>query len=650
MLAAVSVCLMMQGFVWAGVMPIVPPQTPGTGPSDVKDIQSRIYQSIEKQARNVLTKVHLWEGDPTLKLITESKHEEHWIRPNTGAVIGLSFLCRFGPYDENITGVSKETLLNGTILPMMRYLIAIHLTGNRTASNGKQWGSQWQSAHWAHMLGRGAWWIWADLPPDVREGVCKVVAHEADRIEATTPPSAIDNDTKSEENAWNSQILSVAVTLMPEDARRAAWEQAFQKWALSSYLRPADKSEYRVVDGKPVCEQFTGANIHDDFTVENHGRVHPDYMSCFTLSMACLVDFRMSGRTAPQAVFYNTSEIYENLKWFALPGGGFLYPNGQDWELMRDPEWFFLHTMMASQAGDPDAWQMAKICLGDQEKMQARSDSGTVFLDDEYFFPSTLSDLIYYDAMAWLALEYRNPIKDRPEMRQGVRRLDGGKLILNRTPASIHAFSWNVKFMAQVVSMDMDRVTSPHPLSGFGHIRISGKEDELSPHLRSADVHNTSRGFKVKVEADYGGIIDAIMTFRSKQDGSWKISEKLMAHSDMESEEIATGLIGILNNPHWIYERGERSLSLDGKSYVIPSGSGIECQAKVNTLAVDDRMQIRSTKPLHIHYCGATKADRCRYTDELYLNYSRGQKSWKAGDVISTFSATVSFIKPSKPE
>ena len=127
--------------------------------------------------------------------------------------------------------------------------------------------------------GRGAWFLWSDLPDDLRESVRRVVAHEADRIAGSEPPHQLRSDAKAEENAWNSQILSVGVLLSPADVRRAGWEKAHQQWVLSSFLRPADEQNDALVDGRPVREPFTGANLFDDFTLENHNLVHSDYQA-----------------------------------------------------------------------------------------------------------------------------------------------------------------------------------------------------------------------------------------------------------------------------------------------------------------------------------------------------------------------------------
>jgi hypothetical protein len=111
-----------------GVIKIGSPAGAVAAAADVSEVESRLYLAVEKQARYLLTKVHPWATDPSLKLVTESKSEEHWIRPNAGTILGFALLRRFGPYDESVIGIGKDPLLDGAILPMMRYLTTVHLT------------------------------------------------------------------------------------------------------------------------------------------------------------------------------------------------------------------------------------------------------------------------------------------------------------------------------------------------------------------------------------------------------------------------------------------------------------------------------------------------------------------------------------------
>lgn len=623
--------------------PVMPSvfQAKADGPQ--ADAAARIYRAAQGQARYLLGKLHPWNEDTDRLLLTESRSPEHWIRPNTGTIEGLAFLYSFGPYDKNVVGRSRERLLEEAILPMMRYVVDTHVTGTRTTSDGKPWGNHWQSAHWTQMLARAAWWIWDDLPQDLRGGVRRVTAHEADRIAAMEPPSQIKRDTKSEENAWNSQIFSVGMLLMPDDPRRPKWEKCFQKWVISSYLRPSDATNQAVVDGRTVAEQFTGANIDDDYTLENHGFVHPDYMTAFALSLGCEIDYRMTGRKSPDAMTYNVAGIYQNLKWFVLPDGGYVYPNGQDWRLFRNADWIRSHLLMACYAGDPDAWSLAMRSLDVIDRMQARSANGSIYLPEEFFFASTHSDLLRGLALAWLAIQTADPIRDEPTELLGVRRLDSAKIILNRTPTAVHTFAWGARTMAQCVPYALDRIVSPHERNGVGSIRLKGAKSALPIRVRSVEVQSEKNGFTADLVVDHGdGTITAELHFCSQADGAWTVRERLRAEKAIETQQIGTGLIGILNNPNWIYEKGRRAITLDDRTTEVTALGGQTISGNdVRKLDVDSVLMIESREPLRVNYQAATAPHRARATDQLTLNWIGGPKRWEAGQVIAEWEATV---------
>jgi hypothetical protein len=636
------------GEVDAAAGPVMPSvfEPKAIGPQAVA--AHRIYLAAQRQAHYLLGTLRPWKEDADLLLLTESRSTEHWIRPNTGTIEGLAFLYRFGTYDENVVGRSREKLLEEAILPMMRYVVDTHVTGSRPTSDGKPWGNHWQSAHWTQMIARAAWWTWDDLPEDLRQGVRRVTAHEADRIAAMAPPSQIKRDTKSEENAWNSQIFSVAMLLMPADPRRPVWEKAFQKWVLSSYLRPSDENCQAIIDGRTVAEQFTGANIDDDFTLENHGFVHPDYMTAFGLSLGCEIDYRMSGCKSPEAMTYNVPGIYENLKWFVLPDGGYVYPNGQDWRLFRNADWIRSHLLMACYVGDGDAWSMAMRSLDAVEKMQARSPQGNVYLSEEFFFASTHSDLLRSLALSWLTIHTADPVWDEPVPRLGVRRLEPARIVLNRTPTAVHTFAWGARTMAQCVPFGLDRVVSPHERNGIGYIKLQGARSALPVRIRSVDVQSDDEGYTADLVVDHGdGLITADLQFRSRADGTWIMRERLTANGAVETGQIATGLIGILNNPNWIYESGRRTITFEGEATEVVALTGRTVSGKgARSVDVDSVLQINSDEPLAAHYQGAKASNRARVTDLLLLNWIDAPKTWKPGEVISRWEATVRCTDP----
>lgn len=600
---------------------------PSEIPAKWKDFGERIYMSVEKQAHYLLGTVHNWEKDQNLKLLTDSKIGEHWIRPNAGAVAGFSFLYRFGDYNQAITGVSRDQLLIHYIIPMMRYLVRTHLTGDLNTSEAKKWGNDWQSALWTYELAKGAWWIWDNLPTDIKEGVLKAVKFEAARFYNIEPPYRLEENTASEENAWNSEIFQVAILLMPNDKDVPFWEELLKKWVISSYISPADLKSDAKIDGVQLSS-FKGANIYDDFTLENHGIVHPDYMGCFMLSFQFALDYSMQSKQIPDFLFFNIKEIYDNLKWFALPDGGLNYPSGEDWTIFGNPDWFYHHCYMAAFNHDPDAPELARRVLDCTEKMQKRNAEGNVYTEEENFFPSAHSDLIFCGALSWLTMSYMNNIPDRFTEKTGIKIFESGKVIINRTPKAIHSLSWGSKIMFQSLANKYDRVFDSDMHNGIGYIILKGESEPLPLSLgKDFKLDEWKNQFIAGFSVNHGDKITAFYTLKSYSD-RMEVSEKLVANMDVETQIIATSFFGILNNKDWIYEKGLRKIHTDaGHDYIFRSRQGNREALNVMEIIIDRSVFFRSKKTMQASYESETEYNSSRITDRLILNHLTGERS-----------------------
>jgi hypothetical protein len=359
----------------------------------------------------------------------------------------------------------------------------------------------------------------------------------------------------------------------------------------------------------------------------------------------------LSNRRPPEALLHNVREIYENLKWFYLPDGGCVYPNGEDWELFNNAfDWSELHIQMAAYAQDADAWPLLKKCLATGEKMQARDSQGALYAQEEIVYPG--AQQLAGEALArdWLTLQTVKLFVDRPQPLLGVKRLDIGKLILHRTPKAIHTLSWGSVVMAQCVPWRMDRVVSPDQRDGIGHVQLKKNKKVLPVKLVSVEVKNSADGFTADMTLDHGDAVRAELQFRSNADGSFVMREKLTALRDITTSQIATGLIGVLNNPKWIHETHSRKIKFDDQTADVPTLSGKTVESTgVRHIDVDGALGIESSSPLAAQYLGAKKISRGRATDELYLNYLGGERNWKQGQVISIYEATLTpQIDPSK--
>ncbi|MBV4359915.1 hypothetical protein [Pinibacter aurantiacus] len=594
--------------------------------------KDRIYLLIEKQVHHLRGEIQNWKGDASMKLITKSGSGEAFIRPNAALAASLSFLYRFGKFDAAVVGLSKKEILQSEIIPMLRYMVRTHKVGDVKTDDGKAWGDAWQSALWAAMMGDAAWFVWDELPADIQTGARNVVAHEADRIANGRPPHQLKLDSKSEENAWNSLAISSALLLMPNDARYSKWEKALQNWAMSSYQRPADSTSTAIVDQMPVSAQFNGANIYDEFTLENHDIVHPDYMAAWIQNAENDVYYLLSGRKPFQAFLYNLPQIYNNQKRLFLPDGGYCYPNGQDWALFRNADWMPAHATAVARFNDPEAVYFLRAGLETAEKMQQRNQDGAIYAPGENYFASAQGHLSYWLAQAWLELQFAQKELQPVSQKTGVNYFPDGKILVNRTKNAFHSVSWGEKIMIQLMALAKDHIVSPDQRNGIGYITIDNKVQPVK--LKSVKVKETKNSFVIDMVIEHGKYIQSVISCESNKNGQLIISEKLTALQDCVTDSVETLSFGILNNVNWVHEKGSRTLKLEQQEFNVKAASGQAYRAVAKSIKVDG-LNFDLGTPGNVTYKAASKLKDSRYTDMLVLNVIQDKHEWKQGNVLS---------------
>ena len=295
--------------------------------------------------------------------------------------------------------------------------------------------------------------MWDDLDTQQRWLAARMICDEADRFIDAKPPMQILADTKAEENIWDAQIITLAYLMFPDHPHHARWRDAAIRWIINSFVTQADEKRDTVIDGKPLKDWLVGANLHEDFTLENHGHVHPDYMCCTTMCMFQKMLFEWAGEKPFEALDWNVQNIYAVSKQLAFPDGGWIYPNGQDWQLHRNADWFDLHCPIAIQYHDRQAATLMRIVLETAEKMAARNPNGPVILPEETIFASSQHFILEGYARSYLVLlangEGPAPVSEETlwSALKGLHVFDSGKLAVMRTDKSIATFSWGPQIM-----------------------------------------------------------------------------------------------------------------------------------------------------------------------------------------------------------
>lgn len=369
----------------------------------------RLLQNSNEYALNTwYNEVKKFNAQPG-KYLDFAGKTEHIIRPVSHEAFALAVSLRLNVYRPETTGVSQEEAIEKTV-KLIRSLAYRH-----KANSGKEgWGDLWQSALWAAQTGTAGWIVWEHLTPDEQELVCRMIVHEADRFINYKVPYYRDaegkiiykGDSKAEENAWNSNILSLATAMMPGHAHWQQWMRKSVELLISAYAAPSDLLSRKKINGFRLDEMLQGSNIEENGVVINHGIVHADYMCAIMHNTLNVWVYGLAGMKAPAAALFNGDKVYYALTDLDFSGKNMyvrdeagratcqmFFPEGNDWGLGRQDCYWVMDVMAHAFKWDVrsgvKAIEWAKARNKKMLEMQGRFENGKYYGDrSENTFPS----------------------------------------------------------------------------------------------------------------------------------------------------------------------------------------------------------------------------------------------------------------------
>lgn len=324
---------------------------------------------------------HVDQRGPGLGWFGDGRSDENGQRTLANFVLTYAWLATRPDYDPTPSGVS-QAVIRDHALAALRYRLRTHVTGDLTCSDGKSWGDHWQSAWWVSRMLGGADLLRPFLTADDQQRLEAMVVHEADRHIGLPPRVGEYGDTKSEENAWDSEVLAWALCLYPDDPDAAAWREAFNRLCLNTLAVEADLTSAKEVEGRPLSEWVGGASVHPDYTIENHGYFHICYMVCPQHSFAWdYYVFRRFGQEPPAAIYHHTRDVWRRTKQFFLWDNRFAYVGGKDWPRYAYGMYFVLPALVHYQHafGDRDARLIEQRRVAAFEQEQLHWNDGSFF-------------------------------------------------------------------------------------------------------------------------------------------------------------------------------------------------------------------------------------------------------------------------------
>lgn len=286
---------------------------------------------------------------------------EHFIRPVSHHCFTLSVCLKLQVYDPSVARVPAEQALK-----IVAKLIRSAAYRHKANCGETGWGDQWQSALWASQVAHAAWIMWDKLAEADRELVCRMMVHEADRFIGYEVPYYRNSkgtiiskgNTRAEENAWNSNILSIATVMLPKHAHFNQWMQKNIELQVSAYAMPEDILKTDCIDGMPLNKLLKGSNMNSDGTVINHNIMHPDYMTAFMHNVINAWVYNLAGKQSLQASLYNGEVVYHALTRRLFKGRTMYqkttdgkaspliyFPEGNDWGGKRQANYWLMDVM-----------------------------------------------------------------------------------------------------------------------------------------------------------------------------------------------------------------------------------------------------------------------------------------------------------------
>lgn len=305
---------------------------------------------------------------------------EQGVRHNADLSMVCAFLTKYGrghvTLPEGVTWGDVEQMA-------MRSLVFAYSThkANRllTCSDGKHWGSLsaddhvWESSLWAMSVAYSAFFQWERLTAQQRQYVRSMLTAECNYELQRDIPTAFRGDTKAEENGWEADVLAATLGLFPDDPRAPQWFDRLRAFAINSYSTAADATDSTIIDPHhdtmTVADYHRGANLYDDYTLQNHDFFHTSYQNVVIQELGeaalalRLFQTALHGheRWKTNALMHNNDRVMGHvLKWLALADGELAMPNGNDWSL-------FLYDQITSYATnacflrDPDALMLENL-------------------------------------------------------------------------------------------------------------------------------------------------------------------------------------------------------------------------------------------------------------------------------------------------
>ncbi|MBO4444020.1 MAG: hypothetical protein J5814_04550 [Bacteroidaceae bacterium] len=576
---------------------------------------------------------------------------ERGVRPNADISMVCAFLCKYGleagvelPQGitwEDVRRMARESLV---------FAYSTHKANRLTPCvGGRYWGStsandsQWESSLWAMSVAFSAWLQRESLSSAQWECIYRLLRAECNYELERDIPTGFVGDTKAEENGWETNVLACALGLFPDDPLASQWFQRLREFAINCYSHSSDGESRQVIDedidNTTVADLYRGANLYDDYTLQNHNYFHTSYQNVVMQelgeSIVALQLFQQDRGEKPRwhtkALLHHQQEVMDSvLCYLALADGELAMPNGNDWSL-------FLYDQLPSYSTaacflrHPDALMLENMACKYIAARQQTTAEGSWLLHADVG-ARRMGVQAHRVMMTWLMHHLASTADVRPTQWSQFRKEHSKarwfatqKIVRAYTPKRFSCFSWSEGLRSYTGYLtsdtpDRNKIIVPYRAFGSGNLlgwyEVEGCRTDVRP---KGDPRVTLDGDAWLLEgtwlANEGALTRRFFVY-STPDDALVVGEEVTANKDVTIRATKGGALAISLDPFLKEER--------------------DVLSKANWTNVDGQVAViafsQNSRPLPV--MADTTLDNSIRTAKLYAFYSDVPRKVSKGEVV----------------
>ncbi len=218
-----------------------------------------------------------------------------------------------------------------TALALLRYTLRTHLTGDASASDGRQWGNHWISVLGLERMAHGVNIVRDQLTEDDLSRLRKMTLSEADFLLEEYPVVAgiPGPENRPESNIWNGGFLMRAALDYPGAPNAERYLEKATRFLINGISYPSDVNDNTIYNGKSVREWHVGPNFTDNFSLDHHSYLNVGYMVICLSNIAMLhFNFKERGQASPPEIYHNLEKLWALVKKLTFVDGRLLRIGG----------------------------------------------------------------------------------------------------------------------------------------------------------------------------------------------------------------------------------------------------------------------------------------------------------------------------------